>query len=656
VRATGCSAATERQGHVALGTELSALNDERFRFAAIARLYLVVQGRPPDIAGLRTYMDHLAAGSPLETIARAFVESGEFRARVAGRDPLSVLCEQALGENASQAPPAVLQAASLAQAAAALVLWPAVQERLPILSAMFPDGVPMEPEPYRTWLLGRPSPTPSIGPSISFVLLLDRPDPALLAETVRSVPQGAGVQLVAAGRWPVAPEVRRVLHGRARLVLGLPGFMPGTGQAGLFNRALARCTGDFTALLGQHDVLDASAASLPGRLGSADIAIADDDRIDAAGHRSGPRLGAAWDPDRAAAAGEWPGLVMFRTALLRAGGGMRACAGREEWAMLLRAAARGAVAHIPLVALSRRALAERATMQTPQLDAASAFLSQVGETGRVERAGPLLRVVHDLPAPPPMASVIIPTRDRADLLRRCVEGLLGRTDYPALEVILVDNGSTEPAALELLAVLAQDARVRVLREPGPFNWSALNNAGVAAMRGTFALLLNNDIDVLHPGWLREMVSQAARPGVGVVGAKLLYGTAPGYLDQLQVTRRVAALTGACLVLRRDLYTAVGGCEAAALPVTWSDVDLCFKLRQRGLHAVWTPHARLLHLEQASRGSDETPENRARHQRERAWMASRWGDWLDCDPYRNPNLLPSETDLRLVTRFDWASAR
>jgi GT2 family glycosyltransferase len=245
-------------------------------------------------------------------------------------------------------------------------------------------------------------------------------------------------------------------------------------------------------------------------------------------------------------------------------------------------------------------------------------------------------------------------------------GLMQRTDYAALELLIVDNGSTEPAALRLLDDLAHDGRVRVLARPGPFNWSALNNAGVAAMRGEVALLLNNDIEVIEPGWLQELVAHAIRPEVGAVGAKLLYpdgrvqhagvalgpdgrGThvwrfspaeAPGYLDQLRVVRQVSAVTGACLAVRRAIYQQAGGCDEA-LPITWNDVDLCLRVKALGLQVVWTPHARLLHREQATRGTDDKPERQALFRQAQDVMRARWGEAIDKDPFWSSNLRPGE---------------
>ena len=200
------------------------------------------------------------------------------------------------------------------------------------------------------------------------------------------------------------------------------------------------------------------------------------------------------------------------------------------------------------------------------------------------------------------------------------------------------------------------------------------------MAGEVAVLLNNDTEVIEPGWLREMVSQAIRPEVGVVGAKLLYrdrtvqhagvvlgpagrathmwrhaeGEARGYLDQLVVTRQVTVVTGACLAIRREVYRGVGGCEADNLAVTWNDSDLCLRVRAIGLRVIWTPYARLLHVEQASRGTDDTRENQERFARERAWMRARWNGAIDADSFHPPDIIPDEGRPAPYLRVHWAT--
>jgi GT2 family glycosyltransferase len=265
-----------------------------------------------------------------------------------------------------------------------------------------------------------------------------------------------------------------------------------------------------------------------------------------------------------------------------------------------------------------------------------------------------------------LVSVIIPTRDRADLLAQCIEGVLHRTDYRNLELLIVDNRSIEPATLTLFdRLVREESGVRILRHPGQFNYSALNNAAAREATGEVLLLLNNDINVIESGWLREMVSQALRPDIGIVGAKLLYANEqvqhggivlgpggavahvhrlaerndPGYFGQLALSRTLSAVTGACAAIRRAVFFEVGGLDEVNLPVTFNDIDLCLRVGDYAYRVVWTPFAELYHTECASRGFDQAnPAKRARFLREWEHMRKTWGSLLDsADPFHNPNL-------------------
>jgi GT2 family glycosyltransferase len=262
----------------------------------------------------------------------------------------------------------------------------------------------------------------------------------------------------------------------------------------------------------------------------------------------------------------------------------------------------------------------------------------------------------------PLVTLIVPTRDRVALLRTCMTGLLSGTDYPDLEVIVVDNRSREPATLAYLRQLGADSRVRILPYDAPFDFSRMNNLAARQARGTVLGLVNNDIAVPRPGWLKEMVAHALRPGVGAVGAKLLYGDgtiqhagivlgmlgvaghvgrhlpgdALGPGRRFTVVRGVAAVTGACLVVRRELYLEVGGLDEA-MPVSCSDVDLCLRLAERGQRTVFTPHAVLHHLESESRGYERTDAEWAETRREEDLLRERWGRLLLDDPCYSPNL-------------------
>lgn len=274
-------------------------------------------------------------------------------------------------------------------------------------------------------------------------------------------------------------------------------------------------------------------------------------------------------------------------------------------------------------------------------------------SGRIE-------IVRSLRDPPPV-SVIVPTRDRLDLLVPCLDGLLERTDYPRLEIVVADNGSVEPETLARLQAYGRDPRVRIAPMPGPFNFSRINNDSVALSSGRVLVFMNNDVEVLQPHWLTALVTEAVRPGIGAVGAKLLYpngfvqhagvvlglfgGPAghafhlfreghPGYLHMLEATRRVSAVTAACLAIRRETFEAAGGFDAETFAVALNDVDLCLRLDAAGHRNLYVPRACLLHKETASRPSDRSPDEVARYERELAAFTARWSARLARDPWYN----------------------
>jgi GT2 family glycosyltransferase len=269
------------------------------------------------------------------------------------------------------------------------------------------------------------------------------------------------------------------------------------------------------------------------------------------------------------------------------------------------------------------------------------------------------------PLPPrlPLVSVIVPTRDKVKLLRKCVEGVLHGTNYPNLELIIVDNGSAETHTHAYLADICADPRVRVLPYAAPYNYSAINNFAAAQARGEYLCLLNNDTEVLEDSWLREMMRQATRPQVGAVGAKLLYedrsiqhagviiglGEAaghahrflkegqPGYFGQAHIPQYVSAVTAACLLVQKSKFEAVGGLDAAELAVAFNDVDFCLKLERAGWRNVYTPQATLIHHESKSRGRDISPQHIDRYLKELKVLQERWSTKTYLDPLHNPNL-------------------
>ena len=273
------------------------------------------------------------------------------------------------------------------------------------------------------------------------------------------------------------------------------------------------------------------------------------------------------------------------------------------------------------------------------------------------------RVRYPLPGSAPKVSLVIPTRDHAAMLRKCVGSILARTEYPNFEVLIVDNQSREDETRQCFEELARDPRVRIAAYDAPFNFSAINNFAVRQVDGELVGLVNNDIEVIAPGWLGEMASHALRPEIGAVGAKLYYGndtvqhagiilgiggvaghshkyfrrSRNGYFGRLRLVQNVSAVTAACLVIRRATYEAAGGMDEANLRIAFNDVDFCLKVRALGLRNLWTPYAELYHHESVTRGSEDSPEKRERFRREVETMRSRWGAQLTSDPCYSPML-------------------
>ncbi|MBD5640836.1 MAG: glycosyltransferase [Desulfovibrio sp.] len=271
------------------------------------------------------------------------------------------------------------------------------------------------------------------------------------------------------------------------------------------------------------------------------------------------------------------------------------------------------------------------------------------------------RVRYSLSARP-RVSIIIPTRDHADLLAVCLRSLR-QTDWPDYEIVIVDNGSVEEDALTLLKEAEREERVCILRSPGVFNYAHLNNEAALRATGEYLCFLNNDTEALHPEWLAELAAilfQAGEAG-GCAGAKLLWPNGlvqhggvivgvnqlaahvgnqwladePGYMNRNQFAQQYSAVTAACMLTSRKLFLDSGGYDERRFPVAFNDVDYCLRLASAGKKIFWTPHSRLTHHESASRGRDIQLSARKRSEREAAMFRLAWGYYED--RFYNPNL-------------------
>ena len=276
---------------------------------------------------------------------------------------------------------------------------------------------------------------------------------------------------------------------------------------------------------------------------------------------------------------------------------------------------------------------------------------------------------------PGRVSILIPTCDHAQDLETCVESIYARTTYPDFEVLLIENNSKEEATLQTYARLQKrhPENLRVLTWQGKgFNYSALNNFGAQYATGEYLLLLNNDTEVQTPRWLEEMVMYAQQKRVGCVGAKLLYpddtvqhagvglgiggvaghlhkyfpAASDGYMGRLNYVQDVYAVTAACLLVRTEIYQAVGGLDES-FAVAFNDVDFCVRVREAGYTNVFTPFAQLYHYESKSRGQEDDPVKQRRFQGEVLRFQQRWGKQLAAgDPCTNPNFDIQREDFSL----------
>jgi len=456
------------------------------------------------------------------------------------------------------------------------------------------------------------------------------------------------------------------------------------------NDALRLATGDFVALLDHDDELAPTAlyfvALALNENRELQLLYSDEDKLDAQSRRSDPYFKSDWNPELLLAQNFVSHLGVYRTDLIRRVGGFRiGFEGSQDYDLTLRCIEQirpEQIEHLPRVLyhwrMADESTASYATAKPYAQEAArravQEHLDRTGIAAAVmpQHYGVYLRTKYALPTERPIVSIVIPTRDRASCLQKCLDGIFERTDYRNYEVIVLDNESHEAETLEFLAELTKYDRVRVERIEGTFNYSRLNNRGVELSRGSFIALLNNDVEVINDDWLSEMVSRAMQPEVAMVGARLWYpnGTIqhggvilgaggiaghahvglrrgePGYFARANLAQNVCAVTAACALVRREVYLQLGGFDEN-LAVTFNDIDFCLRLREAGYRIVWTPHADLIHHESASRGFDDSTPKQIRFMAEVDYMNSKWGDMLQRDPFYNPNLSLGENLFTLA---------
>jgi len=533
-------------------------------------------------------------------------------------------------------------------------------------------------------------------PLISIIMPVYNPQPEWLIEAIESVCNQLYQQweLCIADDASADKRIRLILESYAAKDKRIKvEFREKNGHiSSASNSALAQTTGEWVALLDHDDLLAEHAlfwvANTINQHPDADLIYSDEDKIDNSGRRFDPYFKCDWNEDLFYSHNMITHLGIYRTELLRETDGFKECMeGAQDYDLALRYIERiepKQIHHIPRVLYHWRAhsksTAKTGNVKPHALLARKMALNEHFQRQEINATAELLnegiyRIHYALSNPLPLVSLIILTRNRLKLLQKCIESIFKKTTYPNYEILIIDNGSDDPATLRYLKKLQLNSNIHVERDDRPFSFSALNNAAVKLVRGEIICLLNNDIEVISPGWLSEMVSHAVRPGIGTVGARLWYtngglqhggvilGLGPsgvaghaqhhmfehhfGYFGRANMIQSLSAVTAACLVIRKSIYEEVGRLNERDLQIAYNDIDFCLRVCKQGYRNIWTPYAELYHHESATRGQDYSPKNRERYAREIQYMKRHWGDILLNDPAYNPNLALDYEDFSLA---------
>jgi glycosyltransferase involved in cell wall biosynthesis len=457
------------------------------------------------------------------------------------------------------------------------------------------------------------------------------------------------------------------------------------------NSALLISTGDYIAFLDHDDELTPDALYLVAQElnlhPDAKLLYSDEDKKSADGIRVSPHFKSDWNPELLTQQNYICHLLVIKKSAVDGVGGLRSeFDGAQDWDLILRVSenlSEHQIRHIPHIlyhwAIIPGSTAQSTAAKPYVLEAQRKVVQEHFDrmrqpaTASIRHSVAHVHVERRVDGVQPKVSLVILSRDKIAFLKPCVESLFRATTYRNFEVIIVDNGSIEAESLSFFdEVQRVYPNVRVVRDERPFNFSELNTTGVKYCSGSILGFLNNDLKFSKGDWLERMVAQVSLKEVGAVGARLLYpsnllqhggiilgidGIAghnhkgsrkgdPGYFGRAILTQNVSAVTGACILIRRDVFEQVGGFDPD-LSVAFNDVDVCLRIRAAGYRVVYEARAEAFHYESASRGYETSPEKFSRFQQERSIMRTRWSSTLALDPYYNPNLSITTEDFSLA---------
>ncbi len=455
------------------------------------------------------------------------------------------------------------------------------------------------------------------------------------------------------------------------------------------NSALEVAEGEFVSLLDHDDLLTPDAlyevALMLNSHPEADMIYSDEDKLTADEKLMGPYFKPEWCPDSFLSRMYTCHLGTYRRSIIEEIEGFRAgFEGAQDYDLVLRFTEKtDKIYHIPKVlyhwrmhsgstasSSEAKPYAYKASIKTLQ-----EAIERRGEPGKVEEVPDYLGhyIVRYKITDYKLVSIIIPTRNLGNILDKCLESIFTKSLYPNYEVIVIDNGSTELETAQVIAKWTANEPSRFTCYPLdiPFNFSKINNYAASKAQGDYLLFLNNDTEVITPDWLDAMVEQAQRSSIGAVGVKLLYGDNtiqhvgvvlgvggvaghiylgfpadfPGYFSNVVGMNNLSAVTGACLMCRREVFESVGRFDEE-LAIAYNDVDLCLKIVEQGYQNIYVPHVSLYHHESKSRGYEDTTEKKARLQKEADTLSKKWQKFIDNDPCYSPHLTRNRQDFSI----------
>jgi GT2 family glycosyltransferase len=520
-------------------------------------------------------------------------------------------------------------------------------------------------------------------PLVSVICPVYRTAPAYLIAMIDSVRAQTWThwELILVDDDSRAPELMRILESYAALDPRIVPIVLHTSAriSGATNAGLRACQGDYVAFLDHDDLLVDVALEVMVRAAltsGARLLYSDEDTLTPQGFYTDPHLKPDWNPRLLLCYNYLSHLMMVERGLLEQVGPLDSrMEGAQDYDLVLRTTERldpAQIIHVPEILYHARISPESAA-------SGMGGASGAVEAGRVAIQAHLSR--RNIPAEAvvrtepygyqlrwhgrvtPKVSILIPYREQIPITRRCVETILTLTDYPAYEIVLIDNWSTTEEARDFAVWAENHTNIRVISLEEKFNYARINNLAFQSVRSEFVLFLNNDVFVGQRDWLYTMVSEAmADPDIGAVGARLLYpnqtvqhagvilgvgGVAdhahrgmaagdPGYLARAICSQDLSAVTAACMLVRRSVFQKVGGFDEKELGIAFNDTDLCLKIRAHGYRILFVAEVEAEHHESLSRGNDAAPPDRARFFQENQTMRTRWRPILERDPAYNPH--------------------